>query len=232
MTPYFLSESGQDRVVASLQEIPDVVSEMFAAYCDADGFTRRISFDPRVNNPSRALPAPYDSTLDDAWFELGNELSTWVRLVLDHRGQQYDGGTSIETLATWLITHIESLAGTPGSEGAPRGIGRAVRQARRAAGMVAHPERNPLSEQAEQLRIEYTRNLELNARGCVAVAKKSGVALLSDLTLRRVRSYADDGLVPVLRIEKQGRVKVRVFRFGDVVDAHMAATAELHADTA
>ncbi|MFF0816619.1 hypothetical protein ACFYVR_15930 [Rhodococcus sp. NPDC003318] len=210
MTHFFLDEDGQARLLGLLDEIPEVVDAL--AGLRGDGYRQRISYEPKVTGGGGEAPLPYDTGAGDAADELHAELASWVRLTLDHRGQEWGGGSTALALARWLREHLVALAMTPGSEEAPAGIGRAVRNARRVARMTARP------EDWRMRSVHVARNAQLNARGIEQAAKELGPEY-ARLTADRVRNLKRrDRIKPIREIDGE-----LIYRLGEVMEAHLAA---------
>jgi hypothetical protein len=211
MIHFFLDEAGQLDLKAHLRDIPEVVNALAGVLCD--GFPQRISYEPRVHgSPDPRLP--YDTTAQDAADVLQNELASWVRHVMEHRGllNAEVGGNPL-VLAAWLERNVTSLAMTPGSEEAPRYVGQAVKQARRAARMSARPETWRLGS------THVARSTLLHASAIALAAKELGPDY-ERLDRKRVNNLHRLGHIVAVRDNADG---LPLFRLGDVMDAHREA---------
>lgn len=226
MTHTFLDEAGQLDLKAHLKDVPDIVTALVGVACDSDGYRQRITFDPRVSNPSASQPIPYDGTVDDAVQHLANELAGWIRHMLDHRGMIYDGPAGLEGKADWLSRHVVSLAMTPGSEEAPRYVGEAVKRARRAARMSTEAE---AAERYAKLRakcdprVAEIRNEQWDTATCSRMAGQLGLPI----TQRRIKYLTESKRLTRLRkVKGVDGAMHSIYRFGDVLDAAQADAME------
>lgn len=207
---FFIPRHIQRCIQTLLREVPEVAADLAAAIACGDGYSSRISFDPKVSMGERERPLAWNVSAQDAADELGNELSTWARHVCESRAIDYDGSTSVAGVAHWLDRNIISLALTEGCEQAHDSIQHALRVARRSTGMSAGKERV-----VDEARVALAAREELNKRGCSILAKQMG-GIFSEVTQRRVDYlYEAKAIAPVRMHGKE-----RIYRFGDVLDAH------------
>lgn len=206
----YLDSAGENKVLQLLWQVPDIVETLAGIYCD--GYRQRISYEPRVSSSGPTSVTPYNTSADDAFDYLENELWTWANHVCEHRGLRYEGPVTTVGMADWLCKHIVALTMTPGADEAPAALRRVIRSARRAARMPSEPETWHYGSTAA------ARDTQLNASGIAVAAKELGPEY-ARLDRERVKSLRKTGRITPIRVNSEG---VPVYRLGDVMDAHLA----------
>lgn len=206
---------------ALLREITGLVEDLAIA------LTRqaRISAGPRVDSGTDEQPIPYDIGASDAHELLHQTLTAWANLVHtaafthprhfigplqpgERRQPPAPGSTTIH-LARWLERNVTNLARIPGAEDAYDEIDHAMQQCRRACDQHDDTAVIPIDD----ARLAEAREQEYNARGCAHAAQAAGISI----TQRRVKHLAETGAVSEVGRTPAG---ARLFRLGDVLDAH------------
>ena len=200
---FYLDRHEQKKLVELLREIPELV-EALAAAITAGGYPTQISYEPRVSAGERERPLPFNAAAQDASDELHNELSGWVRHVLEYRDLAYDGKGTTVGLARWLDRNMISLALTEGSGTALEGIQFRMRAARRT------------TKSTRRESVDVTHAEEFRAYAGTAAQLEKVLLIATPINRKRITYLDRCGELP-RRYLADG---TRVFTVGDVLDAH------------
>lgn len=207
-----MTRADMEALASLLREIPGLVEDL------AITLTRQSCVGiggAQVSSGSDEQPLPYDYGASRAHELLHGEVVTWVRHVCEYRAMAYDGGRSTAAAAVWLADRVTSLAMTPGCEGAYPAIAKLFEAARRSTDLPAEK----LPPPPDPAKVQEARALELNARGCVQVAKTLG-PVHAGLTQRRIKYLTEAGVLVPLRITKgMDGARHRIYNLGAVLDA-------------
>jgi hypothetical protein len=203
----------QDRIrelADLLREIPDLTTDL----TDAMARRARLGGGAARRQPRAAdQPLPYNAAAADVARELHAVLVSWVRLVCEHRGLDYDGDPSTAGLAVWLHRNIFALVMTPGVEDAPEEIGALVRVAAR----IVCPPATVI--RLDAARLDAARRQRLNASGIATLARELGEEYRG-LNTRRIQTLRDaDRIHPVPGPWAPDWPEQ--FVVGEVLDAHL-----------
>lgn len=208
-THLYLDREAARDLARMLGDIPDLAQDLL------DARTRQTRFgavDYRTRNGSREQRLPFNSAAACVADHLHAVLVSWVRLVCEQRGHNYDGGASTADMAEWLQRNIVALAMTEGVDAAPAEIAAAVAAA---VAVVCPPVE---SAAADVDLVVRARAVRLNAAGIGKLAQKLGEGY-RNLTVRRVRTLRAAGLIrPVPGPWAPDWPELYVV--GEVLDAH------------
>ncbi|MFC9555560.1 hypothetical protein ACFTWF_32515 [Rhodococcus sp. NPDC056960] len=214
-------------LATTLREIPELCIDLEVALTKQDRLSMRGG-NRKPKRPSEQ-PLPYSEDASEAGETIHRVLSTWVRLVCEHRGVEYapigyepGSGKSLPPgynadntpgLAKWLNRHLISLAMTEGSESAVDEILDAVEVIRR----IIWPR---FREPDNASRTDAARATVLNQAGIASVAKELGDEY-RHLGARRVKYLCEQGYArPAPGPWRPDWPTMYVV--GDVMDAHLA----------
>lgn len=196
-----------------LHEIPSLAEELGIAITKQ----ARLGVAGRSRKPRRPSehPLPYNVGAAEVAEELHNELVGWVRLTCEQRAIDYTGKTSTPGVARWLEHNIIALAMTEGADTAYVNIRDLVQ---RAEWIVCPPERPVMDVDAGK--VERARQLMLNARGIVILARELGEEY-RHLSERRMKL-----LIETKRVHPIPGPWLTdwplLYRVGEVLDAHLS----------
>ena len=217
MGDYFISRDGQRLLVKLLREIPGLVEDLVVTLTRQD---RTSKGGMKISSGDCNQPLPVNMAASDAKEGLRNELATWARLVCESRGIVYDGDGSLLGTARWLDSNMIELAMTEGVEDAYGGIEKEMGKCRRAMD-IAPEDDVPLLTKSDVL--ERVGDRMLHRAGIVEVAKLLAKQYpeFGGLTERRVDTLRRSGRISARYCGLLSRAEV--FRFGDVLRAHLDA---------
>lgn len=211
----FLTRAEVDYLAEKLSHVPDLESEMAIA------LTGRSS--ARGNTGRRMKPGsrpPYPLHIEAMLDELKAELVGAVRHVIESRGIDYDGGDTLSGCSKWLIRYRFALSMMVDAGETFDGLCKVIDRARRT---MQHEERMDFTEAHRK---EANKKL-MTAPGIEDLAKligEPGHGLNRQRISRLVnagRLHPESGCVV---LDKNGVPKdTRVYRLGDVLDAHAEA---------
>ncbi|MBW0294042.1 hypothetical protein ATN37_25610 [Rhodococcus sp. MH15] len=233
---FYLDRIGQRQLVEILRSVPTLIAGLDVAVGKQEKFG---SGGPRVGRVEQAQPLPFNPRVSDAATALHHELATWVRFVCEPRGIWYwpEGCThsarfigplreretrapvhfsppSTLELAEWLDRNVAALALTPGGEEALDAIRNVV-----VAGFATlRPPREEVIPQLDEDAVNEARDYEMHRHAIAKAARGLGedyAGLTAERvnTLRRAKKIFGTRCIVATRAE--------LFRFGDVLDAHL-----------
>lgn len=211
---FYLPRAEQAKLDAILAAVPGLVDDLAVTLTRQDRFVTG----PRIGRRKNESAMPFNPAASDAADALHTELVGWVRLVCEQRAMAYEGGAGTAALSAWLRRWMIALAMTEGAEEALPRIDGVVRECRR----ITDRPIEPPQPEPNAIQLAHIRGMLLNARGCAAAAREAGVVL----TQRRVKHLAEVHAVTAVWTTVDG---VRLFRLGDVLDAHLSLLEREHA---
>lgn len=208
----FLSRAEIIHLAEKLSHVSDLEREMAIALT---GQTR-----PRGGGYTRhqkpGSKPPYPLHIADLLDELGNELTTTARDICEHRGLEYDGGSSIAGVAKWISHHRHALAFMAHAAELFEGMCSIIDRCQRA---MNHIEAEHVIDHA---RVEAANRQVVTREAMEKLAPKLGEAA-KGLTARRVKYMENRGVLD--RAGTDPDSGVAFYRLGDVLHAHAVLSA-------
>ena len=216
---FYLPRAEQKELAKRLSEIPGLCEDLAITEQRQDRIARRgLNFSAPAHDSSRVVWHEGASRAMDA---LHNELTTWIRLCCEHRGQDYPT-EAISTIGAgaWLRKYVTVLALTPGSENAKADICYRMRVAYDAIDLPAVTPPRKISPDE----IEKANRQIVTAPQVEVIARRLG-GLGAGLDRHRVYRMVDaKALRPLVNLVKGDKPQLHVepyrFRLGDVLHAH------------
>ncbi|GAA4809554.1 hypothetical protein [Tomitella cavernea] len=213
---FFLDRSGQKELRDLLEQVPGVVEDLAVTIARQDCFGRSPGRRGRLS----ASPMPFNPEASEAGDELRAVLAGWVRRTCEARQLDYGGANDVLSMARWLRRWIIAVALTDGAEEIVDDVGRVLRYCRRLSDRPRDPRTfvDPATAREAEAR---ARAKELTPAGVLELGRSLG-APWDELTKARIRTLRIAGKLPVLREIRIGAGDpIRVYRMGDVMDAHL-----------
>lgn len=211
MSDHFRLSAAEMRALqALLREIPDVVEDLAIqltgqAVTGAQGSKRRRGDEQ---------PLPFHLGASEAHELLNETLTAWTMHLTQHFAIPFAKRKNTLTLARFLHDHVTQLAMLDGSEDAHDEIAYAIRECRRACD---RPNDRAILR-SDPMLVTEARSLELNARGCVQIARQLGPKY-RECTQARIKYLTKvKALVPVRQVRISGTL-TNIYLLGDVLEA-------------
>ncbi|RVW06528.1 hypothetical protein [Rhodococcus spongiicola] len=159
------------------------------------------------------VPLAFNERASDFAHELAGTLRAWTNYVATERNLPWPGDGRAPHFARWLSRHAYDLAAT---EQATDAYDQILEVYKAAFAIIDRPKAKQRSIDDEQL--AQARNLELNARGCVQVAKQLG-RWHDQLTQSRIKYLTKTKVLTPLRTTRINGTLTNIYRLGDVLEA-------------
>ncbi|ORL01554.1 hypothetical protein A6F56_04335 [Prescottella equi] len=209
---FFITRADMQALVAKLREIPELVANLDITLTRQ---SRTSAGGMRTTNGTDDQPLPYDLGASDAAHHLYGVLRDWAEYVATEHGIAPPPPGRAPHYARWLTEHVTHLAMTEAAPDALPGITKTMERTEKAIDIPEEPPPLPINK----AKLTQAESLELNARSCVAIAKRLG-RWHEGLTQRRIKYLTETKVLKPLRtVRGIDGARHRIYRLGDVLDA-------------